>query len=78
VLASGGDIAMTGTPVSGGLPQWLRNGGAADGDLGPGAVRGPGGIAITILRLAGHANVAAALRYHARKPGRPLQTIMQC
>jgi hypothetical protein len=41
-------------------------------------VRGPGGIAITILRLAGHANVAAALRYHARKPGRPLQTIMQC
>jgi hypothetical protein len=35
-------------------------------------------LAITILRLAGHANVAAALRYHARNPGRPLQTIMQC
>src|SRR5271170_8158029 len=35
-------------------------------------------LAITILRLTGHASVAAALRYHARQPGRPLQTIMQC
>ncbi len=35
-------------------------------------------LAIAILRLTGHANVAAALRYHARQPGRPLQTIMQC
>jgi hypothetical protein len=24
------------------------------------------------------ANIAAALRYHARQPGKPLQTIMQC
>jgi predicted transposase YbfD/YdcC len=33
-------------------------------------------LAITILRLAGHASIAAALRYHARRPGRPLPTIM--
>ncbi len=30
--------------------------------------------AIAILRLAGHASIAAALRYHARRPDRPLQT----
>jgi predicted transposase YbfD/YdcC len=35
-------------------------------------------LAIAILRLTGHASVAAGLRYHARQPGRPLQTIMQC
>jgi hypothetical protein len=35
-------------------------------------------LAITILRLAGHASIAAALRYHARRPARPLQTIMRC
>ena len=35
-------------------------------------------LAITILRLAGHANIAAALRHHARRPSRPLQTIMNC
>jgi predicted transposase YbfD/YdcC len=35
-------------------------------------------LAIAILRLAGHASIAAALRYHARQPSRPLQTIMQC
>ena len=28
-------------------------------------------LAITILRLAGAASIAAALRYHARRPGRP-------
>ena len=33
-------------------------------------------LAITILRLTGHASIATALRYHARRPGRPLQTIM--
>ena len=32
-------------------------------------------LAISILRLAGHASIAAALRHHARRPGRPLQTI---
>jgi predicted transposase YbfD/YdcC len=31
-------------------------------------------LAVTILRLAGAANIAAALRYHARRPGRPLRT----
>jgi len=35
-------------------------------------------LAITILRLAGAADTAAALRYHARRPSRPLRTIMNC
>jgi predicted transposase YbfD/YdcC len=35
-------------------------------------------LAITILRLAGAAGTAAALRYHARRPSRPLRTIMNC
>ncbi len=38
----------------------------------------PVDLAIAILRLTGHASIAAALRYHARQPGRPLQTIMKC
>jgi predicted transposase YbfD/YdcC len=35
-------------------------------------------LAITLLRLAGATSIAAARRYHARRPSRPLQTIMQC
>ena len=35
-------------------------------------------LAISILRLAGHASIAAALRYHARRPDRPLRTLLQC
>jgi predicted transposase YbfD/YdcC len=35
-------------------------------------------LVITILRLAGETSIAAALRYHARRPGRPLRTIMNC
>jgi hypothetical protein len=35
-------------------------------------------LVITILRLAGTTSVAAALRNHARRPGRPLRTIMKC
>ena len=35
-------------------------------------------LAIAILQLTGHASIAAALRYHARRPRRPLQTIMRC
>jgi hypothetical protein len=35
-------------------------------------------LAITVLRLAGYASMAAALGHHARRPGRPLQTIMKC
>ena len=35
-------------------------------------------LAITILRLSGATSIAAALRYHARQPSRPLQTIMRC
>ena len=35
-------------------------------------------LAITILRLAGTTSIAAALRYHARRPARPLRTTMKC
>lgn len=35
-------------------------------------------LVITILRLAGTTSIATALRYHARRPSRPLQTIMKC
>jgi predicted transposase YbfD/YdcC len=35
-------------------------------------------LVITILRLAGAPGIAAALRHHARRPGRPIQTIMKC
>jgi hypothetical protein len=35
-------------------------------------------LAITILRLAGHASIAAALRHHARRSDRPIRTIMNC
>jgi predicted transposase YbfD/YdcC len=35
-------------------------------------------LAITILRLTGATCVAAALRYHAGRPARPLRTIMMC
>jgi predicted transposase YbfD/YdcC len=35
-------------------------------------------LAITILRLAVATSIAAALRYHARRPSRPLHTIMTC
>ena len=37
-----------------------------------------GNLAITILRLTGETNIAAGVRYHARRPSRPLQTIMNC
>ena len=33
---------------------------------------------VTILRLARATNIAAALRFHARRPSRPLRTIMKC
>lgn len=35
-------------------------------------------LAISILRLTGAINIAAALRHYARRPNRPLQTIMKC
>ena len=35
-------------------------------------------LVVTILRLAGEPSIAAALRYHARRPSRPLWTIMKC
>jgi hypothetical protein len=37
-----------------------------------------GNLVITILRLAGATSIIAALRYHARRPSRPLRTIMKC
>ena len=45
---------------------------------GPRAMASLRNLAIAIWRLTGHASIAAALRYHARRPGRPVQTIMQC
>jgi predicted transposase YbfD/YdcC len=35
-------------------------------------------LVVTILRLAGARNIAAALRYHARRSSRPFWTIMKC
>ena len=35
-------------------------------------------LVITILRLSGATSIAAALRYLARRPARPLRTIMRC
>jgi hypothetical protein len=35
-------------------------------------------LAITILRLTGATNIAQALRHHARRAERPLETIMRC
>ena len=35
-------------------------------------------LAITVLRLTGKSSIAAALGYHARRPGRPLQMILNC
>jgi predicted transposase YbfD/YdcC len=35
-------------------------------------------LVITILRLTGATSIAAALRYHAWRPSRPLRTIMNC
>jgi hypothetical protein len=35
-------------------------------------------LAITVLRLTGETSIAAALHYNARRPNRPLQTIMNC
>ena len=35
-------------------------------------------LVVAILRLAGARNIAAALRYHARRSSRPLWTIMKC
>jgi predicted transposase YbfD/YdcC len=35
-------------------------------------------LVLTILRLTGATSIAAALRHHARRPDRPLRTIMNC
>jgi len=41
---------------------------------GPQIMAAPRNLVITALRLAGHTNIAAALRHHARDPQRPLTT----
>ena len=35
-------------------------------------------LAVGILKLDGYPSIAAACRYHARRPGRPLPTLLQC
>jgi hypothetical protein len=45
---------------------------------GPRVIASLRNLAITILRLTGETGIAAALRHHARRAGRPLQTIMNC
>ena len=40
-----------------------------------GLVQSIGNLVITILRLAGHANIAAANRHHARDPQRTLKLL---
>jgi hypothetical protein len=45
---------------------------------GPSIMASLRNLAITILRLAGAMSIAAALRYHARRPSRPLHTILKC
>ena len=35
-------------------------------------------LAVTVLHLSGVTNIAAALRRHARRPDRPLKTLMTC
>jgi predicted transposase YbfD/YdcC len=45
---------------------------------GPRVVASLRNQAIAILRLTGETSIAAALRHHARRPSRPLQTIMNC
>jgi predicted transposase YbfD/YdcC len=45
---------------------------------GPRIIAALRNLAITILRLAGHASIAAAIRHHARRPDRPLRAIMNC
>jgi hypothetical protein len=39
--------------------------------VGPRVMASPRNLVITILRLAGTISIAAALRYHARRPSRP-------
>jgi hypothetical protein len=61
---------------------WVRDVDCGEGRSQVSAAAGPQimaslrNLAITILRLAGYASIAAALRYHARRPDSPLRTIM--
>ena len=52
------------------VPRSARN--------GPRVMASLRNLAISVLRLTGVTNIAAALRHHARRPHRPLQMIMTC
>jgi predicted transposase YbfD/YdcC len=56
--------------------HWVRD---MDWDEDRSQVRTASGPRVmAALRLAGATSIAAALRYHARRPGRPLRTITTC
>ena len=59
-------------------PASGRPGGQHPGASGPRIMASLRNLAVSILRLTGATSVAAALRYHARRPSRPLWTIMRC
>ena len=78
-----GTTAPRGAPTS--VPEQAENCGhqrsitdTSNTRNGPRVMASLRNLAIAILRLTGHASIAAALRYRARQPGRPLQTITQC
>jgi hypothetical protein len=64
--------------------HWVRDTGSGEDRsqartaAGPRVMASLRNLAITILRLSGAASIAAALRYHDRRPARPLRTIMRC
>ena len=73
-------------PSAGGL-LWQHGQETADWDEDRSQVRTRNGprvmaslrnLVLTILRLTGASSIAAALRHHARRPDRPLRTIMNC
>jgi predicted transposase YbfD/YdcC len=59
-------------------PDWDEDRSQIRTASGPRIMASLRNLVITILRLTGATSIAAALRYGARRPARPLQTIMQC
>ncbi len=59
-------------------PDWDEDRSQVRAVSGPRIMASLRNLVITIVRLAGAASIAGALRYHARRPSRPLQTIMNC
>jgi hypothetical protein len=76
------------------IPWWITGGGAIEDRLhwatspttrtalrsapATALASWPACLTTTILRLTGETSIAAALRYSARRPSRPRQTIMNC